>query len=170
MALKTYRPTSPSMRQLVLVDRSSLWKGSPVKMLVEGKHKTGGRNVHGRITTRHIGGGHKQSYRMVDFKRRKFDMPGVVERLDHDKSIDSGQYGYAMGEVAQDFVDFDVWPVSPEIEVLAIAAMTHSRLRAMDALHIGTAQAARVDLFVTADRKQALAAQAAGLKTELVEA
>ena len=84
MALKTYRPTSPSMRQLVLVDRSSLWKGSPVKMLVEGKHKTGGRNVHGRITTRHIGGGHKQSYRMVDFKRRKFDMPGVVERLEYD--------------------------------------------------------------------------------------
>ena len=84
MALKTYRPTSPSMRQLVLVDRSSLWKGSPVKMLVEGKQKTGGRNVHGRITTRHIGGGHKQSYRMVDFKRRKFDMPGVVERLEYD--------------------------------------------------------------------------------------
>ena len=84
MALKTYRPTSPSMRQLVLVDRSSLWKGSPVKMLVEGKHKTGGRNVHGRITTRHIGGGHKQSYRMVDFKRRKFDVAGVVERLEYD--------------------------------------------------------------------------------------
>ena len=84
MALKTYRPTSPSMRQLVLVDRSSLWKGSPVKMLVEGKQKTGGRNVHGRITTRHIGGGHKQSYRMVDFKRRKFDVAGVVERLEYD--------------------------------------------------------------------------------------
>jgi len=84
MALKTYRPTSPSMRNLVLVDRSGLWKGSPVKMLVEGKQKTGGRNVHGRITTRHIGGGHKQSYRMVDFKRRKFDVAGVVERLEYD--------------------------------------------------------------------------------------
>ena len=84
MALRTYRPTSPSMRQLVLIDRSGLWKGDPVKQLVEGKNKTGGRNNHGRITTRHIGGGHKQSYRLVDFKRRKFDVPGKVERLEYD--------------------------------------------------------------------------------------
>ena len=83
MALKTYRPTSPSMRHLVQVDRS-LWKGSPIKMLVEGKTKTGGRNSDGRITTRHIGGGHKQLYRRVDFRRRKFDMPAVVERLEYD--------------------------------------------------------------------------------------
>jgi large subunit ribosomal protein L2 len=66
------------------VDRSHLWKGSPVKMLVEGKTKTGGRNSDGRITTRHIGGGHKQLYRRVDFRRRKFDMPAVVERLEYD--------------------------------------------------------------------------------------
>jgi large subunit ribosomal protein L2 len=84
MALKTYRPTSPGLRHLVQVDRSHLWKGSPVKMLVEGKTKTGGRNSDGRITTRHIGGGHKQLYRHVDFKRRKFDMPAVVERLEYD--------------------------------------------------------------------------------------
>ena len=84
MALKTYRPTTPSLRQLVLVDRSHLWKGGPVKQLVEGKSKTGGRNNYGRITTRHIGGGHKQSYRLVDFKRRKFDMPAKVERLEYD--------------------------------------------------------------------------------------
>jgi large subunit ribosomal protein L2 len=84
MALKTYRPTSPSMRQLVQIDRSSLWKGAPVKMLVEGKNKTGGRNNDGRITTRHIGGGHKQAYRMVDFRRRTFDVPAVVERLEYD--------------------------------------------------------------------------------------
>ncbi len=84
MALKTYRPTSPSMRHLVQVDRSHLWKGSPIKMLVEGKTKTGGRNSDGRITTRHIGGGHKQLYRRVDFRRRKFDMPAVVERLEYD--------------------------------------------------------------------------------------
>ena len=84
MALKTYRPTSPGLRHLVQVDRSHLWKGSPVKMLVEGKTKTGGRNSDGRITTRHIGGGHKQLYRLVDFKRRKFDMPAVVERLEYD--------------------------------------------------------------------------------------
>ncbi len=84
MALKTFRPTSPSLRQLVLVDRSLLWKGGPIKQLVEGKSKTGGRNNHGRITTRHIGGGHKQSYRMVDFRRRKHDVPGKVERLEYD--------------------------------------------------------------------------------------
>ena len=75
MALKTFRPTTPGLRHLVLVDRSHLWKGAPIKMLVEGKSKTGGRNNDGRITTRHIGGGHKQSYRLVDFRRRKFDMP-----------------------------------------------------------------------------------------------
>jgi large subunit ribosomal protein L2 len=84
MALKTFRPTSPGLRHLVQVDRSHLWKGSPVKMLVEGKTKTGGRNSDGRITTRHIGGGHKQLYRRVDFRRRKFDMAAVVERLEYD--------------------------------------------------------------------------------------
>ncbi len=84
MALKTYRPTSAGLRHLVQVDRSSLWKGAPVKVLVEGKSKSGGRNNDGRITTRHIGGGHKQSYRMVDFRRRKHDVPAVVERLEYD--------------------------------------------------------------------------------------
>ncbi len=84
MALKTYRPTSPGMRHLVLVDRRQLWKGAPVKMLVEGKSKTGGRNSDGRITTRHIGGGHKQAYRLVDFKRRKHDVPATVERIEYD--------------------------------------------------------------------------------------
>lgn len=84
MALKTYRPTSPGLRQLVLVDRSNLWKGDPVKVLVEGKTKSGGRNNHGRITSRHIGGGHKQAYRVVDFRRRKHDVPAVVERLEYD--------------------------------------------------------------------------------------
>jgi large subunit ribosomal protein L2 len=84
MTLKTFRPTSPGLRHLVQVDRSHLWKGSPVKMLVEGKTKTGGRNSDGRITTRHIGGGHKQLYRRVDFRRRKFDVPALVERLEYD--------------------------------------------------------------------------------------
>ena len=69
MALKTYRPTTPSLRQLVQVDRGHLWKGAPIKVLTEGKTKSGGRNNYGRITTRHIGGGHKQAYRRVDFKR-----------------------------------------------------------------------------------------------------
>ncbi len=84
MALKTFRPTSPGLRNLVLVDRSHLWKGGPVKVLVEGKHKTGGRNHHGRITTRHIGGGHKQTYRLVDFRRKKADIEATVERLEYD--------------------------------------------------------------------------------------
>jgi len=100
----------------------------------------------------------------------KVEIASSLSREIHDNSIDMGQYAHAMGEVMQDFVDFDVRPISPEIEALAIAAMAHNHLRAIDALHIGTAQAERVDLFVTADRKQALAAQVVGLKTELIEA
>jgi predicted nucleic acid-binding protein len=100
----------------------------------------------------------------------KVEIACSLSREVHDQSIDMAQYAHAMSEVAQDFVDFDVRPVSPEIEALAMAVMAHNRLRAMDALHIGTAQVARVDLFVTADRKQAVAAQAAGLRTELIEA
>ena len=84
MALKTFSPTSPGLRHLVIVDRGHLWKGGPVKKLVEGLNKTGGRNSDGRITSRHIGGGHKQAYRVIDFKRRKFDHPGKVERLEYD--------------------------------------------------------------------------------------
>ena len=84
MALKTYNPTTPSQRQLVLVDRSGLHKGAPVKTLTEGKSSTGGRNNNGRITVRFRGGGHKQAYRIIDFKRRKFDVPATVERLEYD--------------------------------------------------------------------------------------
>jgi large subunit ribosomal protein L2 len=84
MALKTFRPITPSLRQLVMVDRSELYKGKPVKMLTEGLSSSGGRNNTGRITARRIGGGHKRTYRIVDFKRRKFDMPAVVERLEYD--------------------------------------------------------------------------------------
>jgi large subunit ribosomal protein L2 len=84
MALKNLRPITPSLRQLVLVDRSELWKGKPVKSLTEGLTKSGGRNNTGRITARRIGGGHKRRYRLVDFKRRKFDAPAVVERLEYD--------------------------------------------------------------------------------------
>ena len=102
MALKTYRPTSAGIRHLVSVDRSGLYKGAPVKMLVEGKRKTGGRNAHGRITTRHIGGGHKQSYRLVDFKRKKHDVAGKVERLEYDpnRSAYIALIKYTDGELA----------------------------------------------------------------------
>ena len=84
MALKNYKPTTPAQRGLVLVDRSGLWKGKPVKELTEGMVATGGRNNSGRITSRFRGGGHKRRYRLVDFKRRKFDVPAVVERLEYD--------------------------------------------------------------------------------------
>jgi len=84
MALKQFNPITPSLRGTVLIDRSELWKGKPVKGLTEGQHSHGGRNNHGRITTRFRGGGHKQAYRIVDFKRRKFDVAGVVERLEYD--------------------------------------------------------------------------------------
>ena len=67
MALKNYRPTTPGRRQLILVDRSDLWKGKPVKGLTEGLSQKGGRNSDGRITMRHRGGGHKRRYRRVDF-------------------------------------------------------------------------------------------------------
>ena len=84
MALKNFKPVTPGQRQLVIVDRSDLWKGEPVKALTHGLTKTGGRNNHGRMTARHKGGGHKRLYRMVDFKRRKFDVPATVERLEYD--------------------------------------------------------------------------------------
>ena len=84
MALKTFNPTSPGRRQLVLVDRSGLHKGRPVKALTEGLTKNGGRNNTGRITARRIGGGAKKLYRTVDFKRNKFDVPATVERLEYD--------------------------------------------------------------------------------------
>jgi large subunit ribosomal protein L2 len=84
MALKHFNPVTPSLRGTVLIDRSELWKGKPVKALTEGKHSTGGRNNHGRITSRFRGGGHKRSYRIIDFKRRKFDVPAVVERIEYD--------------------------------------------------------------------------------------
>ncbi|WP_061936384.1 50S ribosomal protein L2 [Aureimonas sp. AU22] len=84
MALKNFKPVTPSTRQLVLVDRSGLWKGKPVKQLTEGLHSSGGRNNMGRITARYQGGGHKRTYRMIDFKRRKLDVVATVERLEYD--------------------------------------------------------------------------------------
>jgi large subunit ribosomal protein L2 len=84
MALKTYKPTSPGQRQLVLVDRSSLHKGKPLKALTRGKKQFAGRNNTGRITVRWQGGGHKQRYRIVDFKRTRHDEPATVQRLEYD--------------------------------------------------------------------------------------
>jgi len=84
MALRQFKPTTPGQRGLVLVDRSELHKGKPVKTLTEGLSEKGGRNNNGRITQRRRGGGHKRLYRVVDFKRRKMDMPATVVRLEYD--------------------------------------------------------------------------------------
>jgi large subunit ribosomal protein L2 len=84
MALKNFNPITPSLRNLVLVDRSGLWKGKPVKELTQGLTKKGGRNNLGRITARRRGGGHKRRYRLVDFKRQNFDVPAKVLRLEYD--------------------------------------------------------------------------------------
>ena len=85
MALKNFNPVTPSLRGTVLIDRTQLWKGKPVKGLTEGKSHSGGRNNHGHITVRFRGGGHKQTYRMVDFKRRaQWGVSATVERLEYD--------------------------------------------------------------------------------------
>ena len=84
MALKKYKPTTPGQRGLVLIDRADLYKGRPEKTLTQGLTKKGGRNNTGRITARRIGGGSKKLYRIVDFKRRKWDMPATVERIEYD--------------------------------------------------------------------------------------
>jgi large subunit ribosomal protein L2 len=102
MALKNYKPVTPSLRQLVLVDRSELWKGKPVKSLTEGLSKSGGRNNHGRTTIWHRGGGHKRRYRLIDFKRQKLGVGASVERLEYDpnRSAFIALIRYDDGEVA----------------------------------------------------------------------
>jgi large subunit ribosomal protein L2 len=84
MALKQYRPITPGQRGLVLIERSGLWKGKPEKALTEGLRATGGRNNLGRVTARHLGGGHKRRYRIIDFRRVKVDVAATVERLEFD--------------------------------------------------------------------------------------
>ena len=84
MALKHFKPNTPGTRGLVLVDKSELYKGKPVKALTEGLTKSGGRNNTGRISMRRQGGGHKRKYRMIDFLRIKRDVPGTVERIEYD--------------------------------------------------------------------------------------
>ena len=86
MALKTFKPVTPGLRQLVIVDRSELYKGKPVKALTEGKKSSGGRNNTGRITVRFRGGGHKQTLRTVDFKREKIDVP-ATERANRQAGV-----------------------------------------------------------------------------------
>lgn len=84
MALKYYKPVTSSQRQKVLVDKSSLWKGDPLKTLTKGLISSGGRNNRGRVTVRHRGGGHKRLYRFIDFKRLRDGEPAEVERIEYD--------------------------------------------------------------------------------------
>jgi len=102
MALKTYKPVTPGQRQLVLVDRSGLHKGPPVKALTSGQKHPAGRNNLGRITVRWQGGGHKQSYRIIDFKRAKHDQPATVQQLEYDPNRTSfiALIKYRDGELA----------------------------------------------------------------------
>ena len=99
MAVIKAKPTSPGRRGVVSVKRD-LYKGKPWKSLVVSKSKNGGSNNNGRITVRHQGGGHKQHYRIIDFKRDKFDIPAIVERLEYDpnRSANIALLKYADGE------------------------------------------------------------------------
>ena len=105
MALKNYKPTSPGLRQLVIVDRTELYKGNPEKSLTIGLTKTGGRDNYGHVTSRRIGGGHKRKLRIIDFKRNKFDSEATVERIEYDPnrsafialvSYDDGEKAYIL--------------------------------------------------------------------------
>ena len=102
MTLKTFKPTSPGLRQLIIVDRSELYKGAPEKTLTIGLRKTGGRDNFGHVTSRRIGGGHKRRLRVIDFKRNKFDCEATVERLEYDPNRTSfiALIKYEDGELA----------------------------------------------------------------------
>jgi large subunit ribosomal protein L2 len=84
MALKNYKAITPTLRQLITIDRSELWKGSPLKMLTSKVGVKAGHNNMGHITVRHKSGGHKKSFRMIDFKREKYDIEATVERIEYD--------------------------------------------------------------------------------------
>jgi large subunit ribosomal protein L2 len=126
MAILKSKPTSPGSRFVVRVKNDDLYKGKPFAQLLEKKNKTGGRNNLGRITTRHIGGGHKQFYRVVDFKRNKFDIPAVVERIEYDPNrtanialilFKDGERRYIIApkgiEVGQEILSSETTPVKP---------------------------------------------------------
>ncbi len=124
MAILKSKPTSPGSRFVIRVKNDTLHKGKPFAPLLEKKSKTGGRNNKGRITTRHIGGGHKQHYRIIDFKRNKLDIPAVVERLEYDPNrtanialllFKDGERRYIIApsgiEVGQEIISSETAPV-----------------------------------------------------------
>lgn len=124
MAILKSKPTSPGSRFVVHVKNDALYKGKPFAPLLEKKNKTGGRNNQGRITTRHIGGGHKQRYRIIDFKRNKIDIPAVVERIEYDPNrtadialllFSDGERKYIIApfgiEVGQEIISSEAAPI-----------------------------------------------------------
>ncbi len=126
MAILKSKPTSPGSRFVVRVKNDALHKGKPFSQLLEKKSKTGGRNNQGRITTRHIGGGHKQHYRIIDFKRNKVDIPAIVERIEYDPNrtanialllFKDGERKYIIApndiKVGQDIISSEAAPIKP---------------------------------------------------------
>lgn len=143
MALKKFNPTTPGQRQLVIVDRSDLYKGKPVKGLTSGLTGKGGRNNMGRITTRFQGGGHKRTYRLVDFKRRKFDVAATIERIEYDPNrtafialirYDDGELSYilapqriSIGDVVISAASADVKPGNAmPLSAMPIGTIVHN--------------------------------------------
>src|SRR6056297_3904631 len=100
MALKKFKPSTPSRRFMVMADQSDLSKNGPEKSLLAPLKRTSGRNNYGRVTMRHRGGGHKRRYRIIDFKRNKFDVPAVVQTIEYDpnRSARIALIAYADGE------------------------------------------------------------------------
>ncbi|MCF6202356.1 MAG: 50S ribosomal protein L2 [Methylococcaceae bacterium] len=126
MAILKSKPTSPGSRFVIRVKNNALHKGKPFSQLLEKQSKSGGRNNQGRITTRHIGGGHKQHYRIIDFKRNKIDMPAVVERIEYDPNrtanialilFKDGERRYIIApsaiHVGQEIISSETVPVKP---------------------------------------------------------
>ncbi len=126
MAILKSKPTSPGSRFVIRVKNNALHKGKPFAQLLEKQSKSGGRNNQGRITTRHIGGGHKQHYRIIDFKRKKTDIPAVVERIEYDPNrtanialilFKDGERRYIIApsaiQVGQEIISSETVPVKP---------------------------------------------------------
>lgn len=111
-----------------------------------------------------------QASELVVAAHCKTEIASAINRQRHDGLVSADDYAHIMAAIRDDFAEFEKLELDSRVESLAIVVMEHQRLRAVDALHIATAQAARVDLFVTADRRQAAGAQAVGLKTQLIEA
>lgn len=144
MALKNYKPTTPTLRQYVSIDRSSLWKGGPLKMLTQKNHEKSGRNNIGHVTVRHRSGGHKKSFRVIDFKRDKFDIEAKVERIEYDPNRTSfiallkysdGVYSYILapnklnvGDIvasSRSLIDVRVGNAMP-LSVIPIGSVVHN--------------------------------------------